>query len=433
MDSAEGVPSAMPSNKEAEMGVLGAMILDNSIIPKALARLSPQSFWYTPHKIIYQGIVDAYDKHKAVDLIILREFIGDKLREHGGMAYAATVVDDTPSTDHGIAYAESVATTFRMREAIEAGEKIVHKAREGATIEEIYEIADHIKSRCNPSTYMTWEKCLRESLQAIDSMANEGVMWTTGWSNLDNALGGLRKKLLYVVGGKTSQGKTSVCVNLAKSNLELGNARILYNGFENIDQFTVRLAAIDSNVPLRCFLKPSLCTPEELEKVKSALHALDRWKDNIVVLNSQSVNQMKAVCDDFKPDIVFLDYMGRYVNKFSGGESNRHIAHSRLVSDLQDLAIDKNAAVFAFSQLGRRQEDQRNRKPSINDLKESGDIENTADVVMLLWWAWRDNMDPRLNPEDYDIILAKNKLGECGSHHLRLSVETLKLGEWGRC
>lgn len=406
------------------------MVLDNTIIPMVAAKVKPGDFYVQGNSALYIGITRSYDANKSVDLILLKDTIGQELDTIGGVARLAELVDTVPSVANWIGYMQTVVDKSRLRQALVAGEQITAMAKGGASLEDIYKEADGIKSRCNPETSISFADCLKDTIASVSKTAEEGVDLFMGWQAVDEAIGGLRRKSLYIIGGKTSQGKTSVCVNIVRSNLSCNSGcRILYNGFENLDQFATRLAAVDSGVPLSAFLRPDSNNAGQMKSVQDALKSLEKWAPNIRVMNSASVAQMRAVADEFKPDVVFLDYIQRYLHRYAP-ESDGRVSYqaAKLASDLQDFAIDRNCAVFAFSQLSRRSEEQRNRRPSINDLKESGDLENTADVIGLLYWPWRDSLDPsKHRPEDYYFCVAKNKLGECGEHLLRLRVDTLRL------
>ena len=421
-----------PYSRESEAGLLGAMILDNSIIPKVAAKLGPDGFVSDGHRAVYEGILKVYDEHKACDLILLAEETRDSLRDCGSTGLLASLVQDCPDAGAYESYLSICNQYLRFRVAYFAGQELVRlSGAKGTKLSDLYTVADTVKGRASHTDTLTFQSCIEEAIRGASTLRNEGVDLFTGWGRVDAALGGLRRKTLYVVGGKTSQGKTSVCVNIARNNLTVNvERRVLYNGFENLDQFATRLAAVEYGVPLAHFTKPDACTEPEYERMVAALRGLSKWKDNIKVMNAVSVAEMRAAADEFKPDIIFLDYLQRYLHKFCPESAGRTSYQAgKLVSDLQDLAIDRNAAVFAFSQFGRRSEDSRNRRPTINDLKESGDIENTADVILNLWWPWRDALDPTLNPEEYHMEIAKNKLGRCEDMVLRIKVDTLELVE----
>lgn len=424
-----------PFSREAEAGLLGSMILDNGIIPKVVAKVPTEGLHLGEHRTVYAAIQKVYNEHKTCDLILLRDATRESIPGERGAILLSALVQDCPDASTWESYVGICAHYVKLRAAFNAGMQLVSMSRaSGTDLSELYAIADAVKPVVASDDTTTFKSCIDEAIRGVSSLHDGGVDLFTGWNPMDSALGGIRRRTLYVVGGKTSQGKTSVCVNIAANNLSTdGSKRILYNGFENLDQFCTRLASVEFGVPLAHFTKPADCTPDEYQRMVDALRGLDKWRDSIKVMNGATVAQMRAVSDEFKPDIIFLDYVQRYLHKYCPESAGRTSYQAgKLVSDLQDLAIDRNAAVFAFSQFGRRAEESRNRRPTINDLKESGDIENTADVILNLWWPWRDALDPSLNPEEYHIEIAKNKLGRCEDIVLRLEVETLKLHERGR-
>lgn len=421
----------MPHNKESEACLLGALIINNDHINAAITKVSVDSFFLGPHRLIWKALERSHKKFGSVDLVILKDELGDDVERIGGMGYVMSLVDNTPHDDP-TSYIAHVLEKQRLREAVTSAQDILHKAASGASADDLYRIADKIKASQKADDKFDLAQCSEATMSNIGAIRREGIDLLTGWRGVDDCIGGIRRGNLYTVGGKTSQGKTSVAVNIAYNNLVSNpTCKILYNGFENIDQFSTRLAAIESGVSLSWFLKPNLISEEEYGRVVEAMEKIKQYKDRVVVMNSASVNQMRAVCDNFHPDIIFVDYLQRYAHRHAlAGEGRLSHEIGKVVSDLQDLAIERKSAVFNFSQFSRRSEEQKGRRPIINDLKESGDIENYSDVILLLWWSWRDDLSAKKNPEDYSILVEKNKLGPCGNFSHKITPDTLAIENW---
>lgn len=395
---------------ESEASLLGCLVLENWTIPKVAARLEPEAFFLDPHRTVYTSILEVFRDRKVVDLVLLKERLSEgDLQAIGGLPKLASLVEQVPNTHNWRAYADVVEEKWRWRQSLAAAKEIGELGEAGADLKDVYKVADRIKAAAVVSSTLSLNDVIKRASDDIKSIAEGGVDLRFGLRDVDENVGGLRRGLLYVVGAKTSQGKTSFVTNTAYKNLQ-GNAkaRVLFNVFENIDQVPTRMAAIASGVPFGCFVKPDLFGEEDVKKAQKALQDLGQYNDRMIVLNSASIMQMRAICDEFHPDIVVVDYLQRYAHRYGLAQEGR-LSHEvgKVVSDLQDLAIEKRCAVICLSQFSRRTEAERNRRPVLNDLKESGDTENYADVILLGWWPWRDDPSGRKDPQNYNVIIAK--------------------------
>ena len=421
----------LPHSVEAEGSLIGCIILRNDIIPRVASCIEPEAFFFDTNKLVYEAILNAFNLKNIVDLVVLRDALGEQLATIGGLERLAYYVEGAPNTDNWTAYLKIVEEKWRLREAYVHAKEITDIAVKGGSIDKVWEIADSIKSvRRTADGHRNLSASADAALTSLDEVRKSGVDLKTGWADIDADLGGIRRKMLYIVGAKTSNLKTSVACNIAANEM-VTKKRVLFNGFENVDQIPVRIASIYSGIPLDYFLKPDLCTEEQYKSVRDSMSVLKDMKDRMMIMNGASVMQMRAMCDEFKPDIVFVDYIQRYAHKYAlGAEERLSHAVGKLASDLQDLAIEKNCAVFGLSQLTRRNEENRNRKPVVTDLKESGDIENYADVILLGWWPWRDDPTKGKDPQEYYLIVAKNKLGPCVDRVKKVNVQTLEISDW---
>lgn len=408
------------------------MILHNECISKVVASLEPEAFSSETNRLIYETVCKAYESKSLVDLVVLKDSIPpEKLAAIGGVERVASYAD-VPNPENWRAYLKVVEEKWRLREAYVKAEEIRRLVLAGGPVETAWKLADEIKSvRRISETGFKLSESVKSSRESLVELRKSGVDLYTGLKGLDNLVGGIRRRMLYVIGAKTSNGKTSFACNVAYNVLKTNpKAKVLINVFENAEQIPVRMSSILSGIPLNHYLKPDQCTEDEFELVKESLVALDEQNDRVVIMHGASVMQMRAMCDEFKPDVVIVDYIQRYAHKFALSSEDR-LSHAigKVASDLQDLAIEKNCAMFVLSQLSRRQEDQRNRKPTITDLKESGDLENYADGVWLLWWPWRDNPNGK-NANEFIVVVAKNKLGPCEDKMVHIDVQTLKVKDW---
>lgn len=422
----------LPHSVEAEASIIGCMILHNECIPRVAATIEEDAFFLETNKEVYKAIISGYSQKNIIDLVILKDSLGDKLIGMGGPERLVYYVENTPNPGNWKAYLNIVESKWRMREAYVKAKEITDIAVKGGNLEEVWELADGIKSvRRMADGHKNIKDSAEASLASLEEIRKVGVDLKIGLAGIDANIGSVRRKQLYIIGAKTSNGKTSLALNIGANNM-IDKKKVLFASFENVDQVPTRTASILSGVPLDFYLKPNLCTEEEYKAVRDSMEMLKDMRDLMIVMNGPSVVQMRAMCDEFKPDIVFVDYIQRYAHKYALG-TKENLSHQigKVASDLADLSIDKNCAVFALSQLSRRTEEHRNRKPVITDLKESGDLENYADCIMLPWWPWRDDPTGGKDPQEYYIIVAKNKLGPCMDHCQKVNVQTLEITDWG--
>ena len=416
---------------DAERCVLGSIILKNEDIPKIQRILSSADFGVEAHSIIYQCIVETYAKIGKVDLVLLKESLGaDSLNRVGGISYLGALVEKLPSTGDAERYSQLVAERSRIRRIVAKAKAIEAAALQGESLkkpsEELYQLVTSEGSSVRVDY-------LDAAISSIDAIRKQGVDLAFGIREVDDIIGGVRRGMLYTVGGKTSHGKTSVAANITRANLRLSDkTKILYNGYENIEQIPTRLAAMESGIRLDWFLKPHEISEDAYMSVKAALEGLKGYRDRVKIVNGASIGEMRQICSEFKPDIIFVDYLQAYAFRHNLAADDR-LSHAvgKAASDLQDLAIKHNAAVFNFSQLSRRPEEHRRRAPQIEDLKESGDIENVSDVIVLVHWPWRDTLSTNDNPNEYKFLVRKNKLGPCLDISACIDTNTLKITSWG--
>lgn len=416
--------------QDAEANFLASLIVDNSAIGGYLDKVTPDHFGLDAHKLIWMNLQELAERKVAVDLITIKEtFNGEDLRAIGGASYLASLVANLPASPNTDSYWSIVNDAYIRRSYKAAAAEVAVKAESGAPIEEVHLAADKVRSIKGSDGCPSFTVAVDSATERVVREKSVGIDLKFGISGLDSLFGGLRRRLLTTVGGKTSHGKTTVAKNIIKNLLNSNKtSKILYNGFENIDDFPLGLASIDSNVPLDWFVKPHMTNEDQMANVILALDKLHDYKDRLVMLNCASISTMRQVAREFGPDIVVLDYVQRYAAKYStGSEETRHNV-AKVTSDLQDIALEFNCHAFNLSQLRRFSEERRHKRPDINDLKESGDIENYSDNIILLYWPWRDTMDDQKDAKNkYEFLVAKNKTGPCTEITATIDLNTLRI------
>lgn len=349
----------------------------------------------------------------------------------GGAAYLGSLVASLPEKCDFDALLNVLKEAAKRREYRATADALLSALESGSSLEHLEGIVSNKPKDDTPSA-PTIKLACEAAARNIDDIRNKGVDLHFGVSQLDDSLGGVRRKKLYTIGGRTSQGKTTVCANLIHDNLASNKTcKIYYNGFENVDELPIRLASIHSQIRLDHFIKPHNLNEEQYLETLAALDELTAYNDRLLISFGDSVSTMRRVCKSYKPDIVICDYIQRLAHKYDLGSSDR-LSHAvgKAVSDLQDIAIEFNNAMFVASQFRRSPYEGRGKEPSIEDLKESGDIENYSDNIILLWWPWRDTLDDqRFMPTEYRYLIRKNKLGPTVDVKARINLETLRISD----
>lgn len=417
--------------QDAEANLLGSFIVDPSQIGIYRDKLKAEMFGHEPNRIIWNKLVELSDAKSRIDVIILKESMTEEqLLSVGGASFLATLVVNVPATPATEAYFRIVESFFARRKYKELGERLAHEAENSSDISSIDSALAALRGISVTADVPNIESAAESAIERISKEHKEKPDLMFGISGMDELLGGIKRTKLYTLGGKTSHGKTTVAANVILENLKKNEKSvILYDGFENIEDLPVKLASMDSNLPLDWFVKPHLITDDQLDQTILALAKLQQYKDRLLLCNGASMPQVRQICRDKRPDIVMLDYVQKCAMKFGGDDDGKSRFNvSRITSELQDIALDFNCAAFNFSQFKRVGDDRRYKEPDISDLKESGDIENHSDYIVLLWWPWREEMDDRkFRQNDYRFLIRKNKTGPCMDAFGLLDMRTLKL------
>jgi len=426
-----------PHSLESESCLLGSMMLDPVIIPKVLSRCDESAFYIDSHRLLYRGIRKTYEERKTVDMVLIKDCMDPAdLKAMGGVEKLAAVLEGLPHAANWEGYLGTVREKEQLRRFLTVAEDSTRSIYGGnATLAGIREAfrGTLFGDRRIAENATDFGVSGNGAAEILERYRLGGVDITTGWKEIDKDLGGLRRKEMTVFGAKMSNCKTSVAINiLCHTLMASDHMRVLINAFENVDQVPTRAAAILCGQPLEWFVKPHLCTEEQYQKARESLKLLEQFKDRVLVMNSASVLDMRSVCDVFKPDLIIVDYLQKYGQRYCSGKDGLY-AHEigKVASDVQDLAKDFNAHSLLLSQLARRMQGDRYRAPEVPDLKESGDIENVADNILLGWWPWRDKPEGGKDPSDYYIIEGKNKMGPCNQHIVRIDVATLSIKDYG--
>lgn len=438
----------LPQNTDAERAVLGACLISSEALETSLEIIRPDDFSDTNNRIIFDVITQMYLKGIPADLITIAEEL--KRREVfdrvGGISYIDELADSVKFTGNTAHYAKIVRECSARRKIITASERISRLALDNdKEVSEIIEEAEKLLFDAGQNKSSNDFQHVRELVSSVfrnveTRMRESGTHfpgYRTGFADLDKFTGGLQPGSLNIIAARPSMGKTALALNIAQFGGGKINAPVLVFSLEMpAEQIILRMAAAESGVDLSR-LSRGLLDSREFEEVRKACDAIA--KRNIYVNDSTALSAMEFMgrCRRFKnrhPDLALV--VVDYLQLMSSGEK-RTEGRQQEVSDISRMlkaaAREMNCPVIALSQLSRQAENRTDKKPQLADLRDSGAIEQDADVVMMMFREdyYTENENNDLQDSQADIRIAKNRNGSTGVFHLTFRRETTRFYNFG--
>jgi len=416
-----------PQNLEAEQSILGGILLENSSINGALEILSKGDFYNEAHRKIFSTIIELSEKNEPVDLITLSNALKDKsmLDSVGGTSYLASLVDNVPSAANVANYAKIVKEKAILRGLIGSATDIINSCYEtGSDVDEVLDKAEHSifeisENKVRPSFYQIRD-IVKDSFRAIEDLYARKELITgvpTGFERIDDLTSGLQKSDLIIIAGRPSMGKTSLALNIAQFAALEGQTPVAIFSLEmSKEQLAFRLLASEAKVDSQR-LRKGFLGETDWPKLTTAAGRLSEAPLYIDDTPAITILEMKAKSRRLKADaglgLIVVDYI--QLMRAGGYRDNREQEISEISRSLKALAKELKVPVIALSQLNRKVEDRPNRRPQMADLRESGAIEQDADVIAFIYRdevynKSEDNTEKGLA----EIIIAKQRNGPIG-------------------
>ena len=423
-----------PHSIEAEQSILGGLLIDNKAIDRIAGQVSASDFYRNDHRIIFTHISKLIDKNDPADIVTVAESLEQnaELTKVGGVAYLGLVAENTPTASNITGYAKIVRERSIMRNLVEVGSDIVESAfsPQGKDAQQlldeseskIFQIADAGTSE--KLGFIDIKELLPKAAQRIDDLYQlddpNGVTGVpSGYSDLDQKTAGLQPGDLIIIAGRPSMGKTSLALNIAEHvgmeaglpvaifSMEMGAAQLtmrLLGSVGKLDQHKMRIGQLED---------------EDWPKLTNALGVLNEapiFIDEGSALNSYEVRARarRLHRQQGKLGLIVIDYIQLMSSANEQSTENRATEVSEISRSLKALAKELNVPVVALSQLNRSVESRPDKRPMMSDLRESGAIEQDADVIMFIY---RDEV---YNPETAEkgvaeILLSKQRNGPTGT------------------
>lgn len=411
-----------PNNQEAERSALGAAMLSKEALMDVAEEVRAEDFYNESHREIFKAIMNLYRENKAVDMLTVCEELKKQkaLDMVGGRAYIGTLTSEVPSTANAGDYSKIVSQKAMTRQLIRASEEITARGYEDKTpAEELVNRAEaeifQIAQKRQKNDYAKIQDVLMKNLKQIDEAERNksGVVGLpTGFKQLDEKTSGLQKSDLIIVAARPGMGKTAFALNIAAQSAIKADASVMIFSLEmSQEQLGQRLLAMEAKVESEKLKKGTL-ELKDWDSINLALNQLNATKIVIDDTPGVSIMEMRNKCRRMKAemglDLIVVDYL--QLMTFDGRTDSRQQEISALSRHLKLLAREMNCPVIVLSQLSRAPEQRQDKRPMLSDLRESGSIEQDADIVIFLYRDdyYNENTE---KPGVCEVNLAKHRSG----------------------
>ncbi len=421
-----------PQNLDAEMALLGSIMLRPDSLYEVVDMIKPESFYSEKHRIIFETMIELFSKHSPIDLLSVSSRLKEKgwLDQVGGNTYLAELTTTVPTSSNAKYYAEIVEKKYMMRRLIEASNHISELGYEET--KELEEILDSAEKKLFDVTnfnsthkFKTIKDELHEAWERLDHLhkkdGGNGLRGIpTGFQDLDNKLSGLQKSDLVILAARPSMGKTSLALDIARQTAVDHNTPVGIFSLEMSSQQLVdRMLAAQSNVDAWKMRTGRLSVQNDFDLIRAGLDKLSRAPINIDDQPGNNILKMRSIARRLKSEkglgLIIVDYLQLMVPTQTKSD-NMVQQVTEISRSLKNLARELEVPVLALSQLSRAVES-RGGRPRLSDLRDSGAIEQDADVVMFIHREdkYKDDADKTNIAE---ILIEKHRNGETGKIEL---------------
>jgi len=418
-----------PQNIEAEQSVLGSMLLDKEVIPVVTEILKSEDFYRADHKEIFEAIMDLFDAGEPIDLITVSEQL--KLRgtidNIGGLEYLTNIASAVPTTANAKHYAKIVEEKSTLRKLIKASSEIVNMGYEAS--EELSYIVDKaeksifdVLQKRGTQGFSPIKDVLVDTFNKLEELYNNKGHITgipTRFVDLDHKTSGLHNSDLILIAARPAMGKTAFALNIAQNAAIYSGVPVAIFSLEmSKEQLVSRILCSEAMVDSQK-VKTGKLEDEDWKKIARALGPLSEAPIYIDDTPGISISEIRAKCRRLKLEknlgLVVIDYLQLMQGR--GRSESRQQEISEISRSLKILAKELNVPVITLSQLSRAAEQRADHRPILSDLRESGAIEQDADIVMFLYRD--DYYNPDTDKKNIaEVILAKHRSGSTGTIEL---------------
>ena len=421
------IKRVLPHSVEAEQAVIGAMLMDSDAITTASEIIYKDDFYQSAYGVIFEAITELYNEGKAVDLVTLQSRLKEKdvPPEIASLEFVRDLVTAVPTSANIKYYAEIVAEKSLMRRMIKLNEDIENMCYLGKeSVEAILETTEkkvfELVQKRNTGDFVPIRDVVLNALDKIEKASKTSGNVTglpTGFLDLDYKTAGFQPSDLILVAARPSMGKTAFVLNIAQHMAFKANKSVAIFSLEmSKEQLVNRLFSLESQVDAQA-LRTGNLKDSDWEKLIEGAGIIGKSKLIIDDTPSISISELRSKCRKYKLehglDIIIIDYLQLMTGKVGSRTESRQQEVSDISRALKGLARELNVPVVALSQLSRAVESRPDKRPMLSDLRESGAIEQDADVVMFIYRDDYYNPDTQLK-NVAEIIIAKQRNGSIG-------------------
>lgn len=436
----------MPNDVEIEKKLICAMLLkEGSIIPRVATLVSEEDFYRTENRLIFRAMLNIYNRGVPPDLLLVE----NELRRMNAIKkvsrfYLFSLTDLEYTTARAEAQAKEIHDKAILRRLIMSGEEIIDEAQDPRnTVDTVLDSAEKkilsVTTRSNDSDFEALDVVLQktfERIQFIHNHPNSLAGVTTGLIDLDRVMNGLQKSDLILLAARPSMGKTALALNIAANAARSGKVVMLFSLEMSKIQLGNRLLSSESGVDSHKMNTGGL-TNEDINLLINSMTEMERMKlfidDTAGITLLEMRSKSRRLKFDQGLDLIVIDYLQLMQGGHSRlSEQNRQQEISEISRNLKALAREMNVPVLALSQLSRSVEMRAEKKPQLSDLRESGSLEQDADIVMFLYRDEYYNRDAEDNKNLAELIIAKNRNGPTTSVRLQFQKEIMRFQNFTR-
>lgn len=424
-----------PQNVDAEQALLGALMLDKEAIYNVVEHVRTNDFYKEAHRIIYDCLLTLNERSEPVDMVTLVEELRQRgdLEKVGGISYIATLANAVPTAANAVYYAKIVGEKALLRSLISVSTRIAQHGYEQTMepwelIDEAEKMIFSVTQRKARDGFVPIRDVVVETFEQIGQIkAQDGVTGLPTFKNLDYYLSGLQKSDLVIVAARPAMGKTSFCLNIAQNlGVKHGKTVALFSLEMSKEQLVQRMLCAEARVD-QSKVRTGYVSEEEWHRLSVALAPLAEAKIYLDDTPGVTVMEMRAKARRLKAekglDLIVIDY----IQLMQGGRrsENRQQEISEISRSLKALARELEVPVMALSQLSRAVEQSADKKPNLSHLRESGALEQDADIVLFIHRP--EYYDPETEKKGIaEIIVAKHRNGPVGTAELAFLKEYTK-------
>jgi replicative DNA helicase len=426
-----------PSNLEAEMALLGSVLVDKEMMAAVSEIVRPNDFYASLHETIYLALYALYESGKPLDKVALAEELRSRgmLDKVGGLAYLSSLMDTVPTAASAEYYAKIVREKASLRGLIHAGTRITQLGYESeddvpAALDESEQIVYEVGNRDARGSFSAVSSLLLDTFHELEkrhSQRGDRTGVTSGFADIDDYTAGFQKGNLIILAARPAMGKTSLALNMALFGAREENTPVAVFSLEMTKQELVeRLISSDAGIDASK-LRRGAIEGKDWERIGNSIGRLNELQlfldDSGAVTVSEIRSRLRRLKSTHGLGICYIDYLQLVRPSALGRNVNRNEELSEICRTLKATAKDLEIPIVALAQLNRAVETRQDKRPMLSDLRDSGAIEQEADIVTFLYRDAYYNKETSPEPDLTELIFAKHRNGRVGTVKLRFRPE----------